>query len=58
MTTVDAMILSFQLSPIANAGPDGEICSNETFAVSGTAYNNSYTYWNTNGDGEYDDRFS
>ena len=54
---VDDMILSISLLPIANAGPDEEICLTdpEYYLVNATAANQSSVLWSTSGDGTFDD---
>jgi hypothetical protein len=43
--------------PISNAGDDDEICEGESYTLSGSASNCTHTYWNSMGDGTFDDRF-
>jgi PKD repeat protein len=51
-TAADQMTLTFNLSPIANAGPDASSCGTVAFQVTGaTASNNSSVYWTHNGTG-------
>jgi type IX secretion system substrate protein len=56
-STSDDMLLSILADPTSNAGPDAQICSNETHTLNGSANNEDYTYWNSLGDGDFDDRF-
>ncbi len=51
-TAADQMTLTFNLSPIANAGPNASSCGTVAFQVTGaTASNNSTVYWTHNGTG-------
>ncbi|MBL7904660.1 MAG: PKD domain-containing protein [Bacteroidales bacterium] len=51
-TASDEMELSFNLSPLANAGPDANSCGTAAFQVTGaTAANHSSVYWTHNGTG-------
>jgi type IX secretion system substrate protein len=49
--------LTVQGSPVANAGDDAVICSNESYTLNGSATNQNHVYWATSGDGDFDDRF-
>jgi Secretion system C-terminal sorting domain len=49
--------LTVQGSPVANAGGDAVICSNESYTLNGSATNQDHVYWATSGDGDFDDRF-
>ncbi len=53
----DIMVLSIELLPIADAGPDDEICLNTPsyYIVNATAANQSSVMWTTAGDGTFDD---
>ena len=61
-SVVDSMTLSITITDcvdaIANAGEDETICEGQTYMVSGTAYNDSSTIWNTGGDGSFNDATS
>ncbi|MHC1778158.1 MAG: PKD domain-containing protein [Lentimicrobium sp.] len=51
-TAADQMTLTFNLSPMANAGPDASSCGTVAFQVTGaTASNTSGVYWTHNGTG-------
>jgi len=49
----DCVTLHFVPSATANAGVDGTICQNKTFAVSGTSTQSCGTLWSTTGDGTF-----
>ena len=51
----DDMLLSIQMLPTVNAGDDAEICSNDTYTLSGSATDYSAVLWTTSGDGTFDD---
>jgi len=51
----DCLILAIQMNPIANAGPDGEICENESYNLSGSVENACGSMWDTQGDGQFSD---
>ena len=53
----DDMTLNIQLLPSSNAGDDGMICEEDSYSLDGSAINNDYIYWSTNGDGEFNDPF-
>lgn len=44
-------------NPTSNAGSDATICENSNHMLNGTATSYHYTYWNTLGDGSFDDPF-
>lgn len=51
-TAADQMTLTFNIQPIANAGPDANSCGTVAFQVTGaTASNYSTVYWTHNGTG-------
>lgn len=43
--------------PTSNAGSDTTICENSSYMLNGSATNYNYVYWNTFGDGSFDDPF-
>ena len=57
VSAIDELVLAFQLLPTSNAGSDGEVCDLGSYQLNGTVTNESYTYWNTEGDGAFDDPF-
>jgi len=51
-TAADQMTLTFNLSPLANAGPDANSCGTVAYQITGaTASNYSGVYWTHNGTG-------
>ncbi len=51
-----SMSLEIIPQPYADAGPDGEVCQNDSFTVSGaSASENSTLLWTTNGNGQLTD---
>jgi len=44
--------------PQANAGPNGTVCGNESFSLSGTALNHENIIWASSGNGVFDDPVS
>jgi len=55
----DEMELTITLAPLANAGPDAEICETDTFnLVDATASNYASLLWTTSGDGVYSDPYA
>ncbi len=52
----DAMILTITGAPVANAGPDGGMCTSEgSYTLTGLAENAASILWSTNGDGTFSD---
>lgn len=51
----DEMILEFGVTPVVEAGDDGDICASETFSMNATATNYKSIEWTTSGDGTFDD---
>ena len=51
----DCMTMVLLEAPEADAGDDFTICENKTAPLSGTVANNCDFYWETTGDGEFDD---
>ncbi len=52
-----SLLIDVIANPISNAGNNGLICETENYILSGTASNCSHTYWNSFGDGIFDDPF-
>jgi PKD repeat protein len=52
-TVTDNLTLTINPLPIANAGQDMEICSNQTAQLNGFAQNYNSVLWNTQGDGSF-----
>jgi hypothetical protein len=52
---IDNMVLSIQMLPGSDAGPDASICENGSYTLSGNASNYSSTLWSSSGDGSFDD---
>ena len=57
-TVSDAMVLTIQKSPTANAGADATICQTATKQLSGTASNYSNVLWTTSGNGTFSNESS
>ncbi len=53
----DDIMIEFQILPTSNAGSDGEVCETGSYQLNGTVTNQSTNYWNTEGDGTFDDPF-
>ena len=52
--SVDAMVLSLTALPVADAGPDAEICTGDgSFTFSGTTSAKGTILWTTSGDGTF-----
>ncbi|MCX6233726.1 MAG: gliding motility-associated C-terminal domain-containing protein [Bacteroidetes bacterium] len=51
----DTMTIIITGSPVVNAGVDGEICSTDTYTLSGTS-NMTSVLWTTSGTGTFDDQ--
>ncbi len=52
----DDVVISFTSAPMADAGPGGAVCSNDTgFQVTGASYAGGIVEWISNGDGTFDD---
>ena len=53
-SATDAILLTITQLPVAIAGPDGSICQNQTYTISGASVNHydSY-YWQTSGTGTF-----
>ncbi len=51
----DALVLSVDPLPEADAGPDETICINQTVSLSGITANSNSSIWTTLGDGVFDD---
>ncbi len=51
----DEMILAIVSLPEVNAGPDDELCENNTYELSGTAEGYDEIFWTSSGDGIFDD---
>jgi hypothetical protein len=49
----DDVVVTFQSLPSAYAGPDGTVCGNATYQLSGTASDYSSAMWSTSGDGTF-----
>jgi hypothetical protein len=49
----DSMTLSFQLLPVANAGPDATLCEDAIFLNDATMINHSSILWTSSGDGTF-----
>jgi len=55
LSDISIVTLEIQHLPIANAGEDATICENQTQELSGIVANQSTFYWETSGDGLFDD---
>ncbi|MBC8319309.1 MAG: PKD domain-containing protein, partial [Bacteroidetes bacterium] len=51
----DVMTLTFDPLPIADAGPNENICLNGTITLAGSIQNSNSSQWSTAGDGTFDD---
>jgi hypothetical protein len=51
----DDMLVTFQTSPSADAGPDQTVCDTDTVTLAGSASDNNGVTWTTSGDGNFDD---
>lgn len=49
----DDLLLTINPLPVAQAGLDGNVCSNGSFALNGTALNNTSVSWTGSGDGNF-----
>jgi hypothetical protein len=49
----DAMVLSFEYLPSANAGANATICANQTYTLDGSASDYASITWTTSGDGTF-----
>jgi gliding motility-associated-like protein len=49
----DNVTLTIDRLPVAQAGPDGNVCSNGTFMLNGNAQHNTSVTWSTLGDGTF-----
>jgi len=47
----DNVTISIDPLPVAQAGPDGNVCSNGSFMLNGNAQHNTSVTWSTSGDG-------
>jgi len=54
-TATDQVVVTVNPLPLADAGADAIICEDTSYALMGTASNQSATLWTTNGDGVFDD---
>ncbi len=50
----DELNLSFGVTPVVEAGDDGEICDSETFSMNASATDYTSVEWTTSGDGTFD----
>jgi PKD repeat protein len=51
--TTDNVIITVNPLPVAQAGPDGNVCSNGTFMLNGNAQFATSVTWSTSGDGNF-----
>ena len=49
----DNVTLTIDPLPVAQAGPDGNVCSNGTYMLNGNAQHNTSVTWSTSGDGNF-----
>ena len=54
-TKTDSLVVTVAPMPLADAGPDFEICGDQPILLSGYAENYSAVEWQTMGDGSFDD---
>ena len=54
-TYTDELTLSFGMTPVVEAGDDGDICASEIFMMNATATYYDNVEWTTSGDGIFDD---
>ncbi len=54
-TINDCLTLTINKEPIINAGEDISVCENEFATLNGSGENYINIYWNTNGDGTFED---
>ncbi len=52
-----SLIIDVIAYPTSNAGYDDTICEGESYTLLGLASNCTHSYWNTFGDGNFDDRY-
>lgn len=54
-TSEHSLTITVENFPAANAGQDGQLCANESFALSGEAQNFNAVNWTTSGDGVFEE---